>query len=299
MRTKPAADVGALARDQYGVVARRQLLALGLSSPAVRRRVRSGRLITLYRGVYAVGHAALTREGRALAAQLACGDRAALGLGSSALHMGLLASSSPAWDIVVPEGAARSHAGIRVHRTTDISAEEIVIDGPIRHTSLARTALDLAAAGPARRVRQLLREAEIQRLFDLHELRAVLDRHRGRAGTRALRQILADLDGGPVNEGLEADFLEFVRARGLPPPEVQAPLGPYRADFLWRAQRVAVETNDFASHGIRSSFEHDNQRGAWFAARHIAIVPVTARRLRRDPDGVERDLRGALGSFAQ
>ncbi len=87
-----------------------------------------------------------------------------------------------------------------------------------------------------------------------------------------------------------------MRARGLPRPEVQAQLGPYRADFFWRDRRVVVETNDFASHGIRSSFEHDNERAAWFAARHHVVVPVTARRLRDDPDGIERDLRAALGS---
>jgi hypothetical protein len=59
---------------------------------------------------------------------------------------------------------------------------------------------------------------------------------------------------------------------------------------------VVAETNDFASHGIRSSFEHDNERWAWFAAHHMPVVPVTARRLRDDPDGTERDLRAALGS---
>ncbi len=67
------------------------------------------------------------------------------------------------------------------------------------------------------------------------------------------------------------------------PSATQAWLGPYRVDFYWRAQGVVVETNDFASHGIRSSFEHDNERAAWLAARHIAVVPVTARRLARDP----------------
>ncbi len=297
MRTEPDKRLVALAARQFGVVARRQLLALGLGPSAIRRRVAARWLVPLYRGVYAVGHDALRREGRALAAQLACGDHAALGLGDAAAHMGLFASASAVWHIVVPGPSPRVHPGIRVHRIR-LARQDIVTDGPIRHTSLARTALDLAATGPPRRVRRLLREAEIRRVFDLRALQDVLDRNAGRAGTRALRAVLADLDTGPVNEGLEDDFLEFVRGRGLPRPEVQAWLGPYRVDFFWRAQRVVVETNDFASHGIRSSFEHDNERAAWFAARHIAIVPVTARRLGRDPDGIESDLRAALGSSA-
>ncbi len=298
MRTRYDAHLAALADLQFGVVARWQLLRLGFSPSAVRRLVAAGRLIPLYRGVYAVGHRRLRREGWALAAQLACGEAAVLGLEDAAAHMGLMSSGSASWHVIVPGSSTRCHPGIRVHRTTRLAPAEVVTDGPIRHTSLARTALDLAAARPERQVRRLLREAEIRRVFDLGELHAVLDRHQGRAGTRTLRAILADLDPGRPNEGLEDDFLEFVRARGLPRPELQAQLGPYRADFLWRAQRVVVETNDFASHAIRSGFEHDNERGAWLAARQIAIVPVTARRLRRDADGVEHDLRAALGTSA-
>ena len=284
-----------LAATQFGVVTRAQLLAAGPSSSAIGRKVEAGLLHPLYPGVYAVGHTALARDGRAFAAQAACGEAAALGLGSAAEQMGLGVWSSAVWDVVVP-GPVRRHRGIRLHRTTTLAAGEIITAGPIRHTSLARTALDLAATGPERQVRRLLREAEIRRVFDLRELHLVLDRHRGRAGTAALRTVLADLEEGPVNEGLEEDFLEFLRERGHRRPELQVPLGPYVADFFWRAERVVVETHDFASHGIRSSFEHDHQRAAWLAARYIAIVPVTARRLARDPDGVERDLRAALGS---
>ena len=218
------------------------------------------------------------------------------GAGVGCVALGLGDWPAPWWDVVVRDGAARHHPGVRVHRTTCLPPEEVVVDGPIRHTSVARTALDLAASGTERRVRRLLREAEIRRLFDLGDLHAVLDRHRGLAGTKTLRAVLADLDPAPVGAGLEDDFLEFIRARGLPRPEVQAQLGPYRADFYWRAERVVVETHDFASHGIRSSFEHDNERAAWFAARRHIVVPVTARRLSGDPDGVERDLRAALGS---
>ena len=286
-----------LAAQQFGVVTRRQLLLARFSSASIGRLVAAGTLIPLYRGVYAVGHAELVREGRALAAQLACGDEAALGLGDAAVHMGLAASASVAWHVIVPGPNRRRQPGICAHRAR-LAAVDIVIDGPIRHTSLARTALDLAAAGPDRQVRRLLREAEIRRVLDIGDLEDVLRRNEGRAGTRALRAVLADLDPGPVNEGLEEAVLEFVRARGIRMPEVQAPLGPYRVDFLWRLERVVVEADDFASHAIRSSFEHGRQRAGWFAARHIVIVPVTARRLARDPGGFERDLRLALGSSA-
>lgn len=151
--------------------------------------------------MYAVGHAELVREGRALAAQLACGDDAALGFGQPGIH---------------------------VHRAT-LAPGDVVEDGPIRHTSLARTALDLAAAVPERHVRRLLREAELRRMFDLRALQDVLERNAGRAGTPVLRAVLADLDPGPVNEGLEEDVLCGAPSGWWLRPRTSPPTGSGRA----------------------------------------------------------------------
>lgn len=46
--------IGALASQQEGVVTRSQLLALGMTGREVRRRLESGRLAKLHRGVYRV-----------------------------------------------------------------------------------------------------------------------------------------------------------------------------------------------------------------------------------------------------
>lgn len=283
-----------LARGQYGVVTRAQLLRLGFTPAAIGRRVRAERLAVLQRGIYAVGHAALRSEGRALAAQLACGPGAVLSHASAPEHLGLPRMSAALYDVTVRGGAHRRRPGVRIHRTGSLPPEEILTRGPIRVTTLGRTALDLAEVGPARRVRRMLREAELQRMLDLGCLEAVIARHPTRSGAARLRAILAELPGAEPNEGLEADFLAFVRRRALPEPEVHAAVGPYEADFLWRAARVVVETDDFRSHAIRSSFEHLARRGAWFSARHYRIVPVTARRLATDPSGIEADLRRAL-----
>jgi hypothetical protein len=59
-----------------GVIAHEQLLAAGLSPQAVERRVRAGRLHTIHRGVFAVGHALLGADGRWWAAILALGEDA-------------------------------------------------------------------------------------------------------------------------------------------------------------------------------------------------------------------------------
>jgi hypothetical protein len=78
--------IAALAATQRGVVTRQQLLAAGLSSKEVATRVRANRLLALYPGVYAVGHAMLRREGAWLAAVWACGPRAVLSHWDAAAH---------------------------------------------------------------------------------------------------------------------------------------------------------------------------------------------------------------------
>src|SRR5437588_12769052 len=50
--------IAAIAGRQRGRVARRQLLAAGLTDPAIRRRIASGRLIRRRAGVYGVGYVA-------------------------------------------------------------------------------------------------------------------------------------------------------------------------------------------------------------------------------------------------
>jgi hypothetical protein len=77
---KPDRDalIAQLAARQYGVVSGEQLRAMGISRSGIHRRVRGNRLHPLHRGIYSVGHVALSERGRWMAAVLACGGRAVL-----------------------------------------------------------------------------------------------------------------------------------------------------------------------------------------------------------------------------
>jgi predicted transcriptional regulator of viral defense system len=142
VRTRDQA-IAALADKQYGVVARRQLLALGVDRGAIERRLERNLLIPLHRGVYAVGHRRLTRDGVWLAAALAAGPRAVLShRDAGALH-GLGQWSAGRVEVTTP-GCARSTDRIRVFGRRALVAEDVAVVGGIPVTSVARTLVDLA-----------------------------------------------------------------------------------------------------------------------------------------------------------
>ena len=93
-------SIAALAGRQHGLVSHGHLVALDLSGSAIQKRVASGRLHRVHRGVYAVGHALLGPNGRLLAAVLACGPGALLSHRSAAALWGLLDDSRAVVDVV-------------------------------------------------------------------------------------------------------------------------------------------------------------------------------------------------------
>jgi hypothetical protein len=105
----------ALASRQHGVVSLRQLLQLGFSRDAIRARVRTGRLLPLHRGVYAVGHLALTGRSKDLAAVLACGPEALLSHRSAGKLWGILHTSTARIEVAL-EGAAGGCGGSSLAR---------------------------------------------------------------------------------------------------------------------------------------------------------------------------------------
>jgi predicted transcriptional regulator of viral defense system len=94
--------IAAIGEGQHGVITHRQLLRLELSRSTIARWVREGWLHRVHRGVYADGHPKLTREGRYMAAVLACGNGAALSHFAAAVLWEILPERGPRVDVTVP-----------------------------------------------------------------------------------------------------------------------------------------------------------------------------------------------------
>jgi very-short-patch-repair endonuclease len=59
-----------------------------------------------------------------------------------------------------------------------------------------------------------------------------------------------------------------------------------KADFLWRSERLLIETDGYASHGTRQAFESDRLRDQRLRLAGYETVRITWRQLLSDPDGV-------------
>lgn len=73
------------------------------------------------------------------------------------------------------------------------------------------------------------------------------------------------------------------------------PVGPYVADFLWREQRLIVETDGRTAHGTAAAFERDRARDVHLTVAGYCVVRHTTRRLSCERAAVAGELRTLLG----
>ena len=277
--------VATLAARQHGVVTRTQLVGLGLSADVIDRRLSTGRLRSLHRGVYMVGPM-FPAHATEMAAVLACGPGAVLSHRSAASLWQLLPypARPTLVDVTAPE-ADRRPRGIRVHRVRSLGKGETARVKRIPVTTPARTLLDLAADAAPRELEQAVAQAESRNLTNRRKLFSLLARYRGRGGTRALRALL-ERAARPALTRSEAEerFLALVRSARLPAPDVNVLLGRHEVDFLWREEGLVVEVDGFAFHSSRASFEADRRRDAELAAQGLRVIRVTWRQIADQPE---------------
>jgi very-short-patch-repair endonuclease len=264
-----------LAARQHGVATRAQLLDLEITARVIERRLEDGRLRALHRGVYLLGpnRGALTYE---MAAVLACGPFAALSH-HPAGHIWKLLPYLPKrrlQHVSVTRGNPRSRSGIRIHRTV-LSSHELTTKHNIPITTPARTVLDLASELADDHLEQAIAEAFARHRVTKAKLQALIERHPRQRGGRRLRE---NLGGTPAltRSRAERRLLTLIRQAGLPEPEVNARVGRWEVDLLWREHRLAVEIDGYDSHSSPRAFERDYRKNAELEAAGLRVLRVSA-----------------------
>jgi len=296
--------LAARATRQHGVIARRQLLELGFTRHQIETMRAARRLHDIHRGVYAVGHRALSERGHWMAAVLACGPGALLSHRSCGALAGILRTAIAYVEVTVPSPRGRID-GVRAYvrsRTAAVDRDEI---DAIPCTSLARTLLDLATVVPRRRLERACDEAEAQEIFDLRAIGDVLDRSRGCRGTARLRAVLEEHAIGTTltRPGLEERALAALDRAGLRRPEVNADVvcrdGIGReVDFLWRRERLVLETDGGQFHRTPRQIERDRRKEAHLVRAGYRVLRATWLQVEREPETVALMVAAALDAEA-
>lgn len=236
--------VAEIAGRQHGVITTRQLKACGIVKGSIQKAKDSGRLWPLHRGVWAVGHAALSREGRWHAAVLASGG--ALSHRSAGNVWRCYRWEPARIEVTVATGGTHSRPGILIHSSPLPEAEVIEWKGMLV-TTPARTAVDLAhALTDEDRIHEMLREMQYRGLFD----REAIERANLRRPSAVLTRVLTDLR--PTRSPLEDAFKsKVIRRYGIPEPDHQGGVRGKRVDFRWTAARLTVEV--YGNHHVNPS----------------------------------------------
>ncbi|MEJ7875228.1 MAG: type IV toxin-antitoxin system AbiEi family antitoxin domain-containing protein [Solirubrobacterales bacterium] len=277
--------LAALATRQHGTAARRQLLRLGFSSQEIDSRIVAGRLIPIFRGVYAVGHVAVTRNGRWIAATLAAGPASVLSHrdGAALWVIGDFAFGGTI-EVTLPGTGSRSIPGIRVHRSRDMDPAHVTAHNGIPVTTVARTLLDLAGSIGSRHLRQAFDVADRREDLDRDELAYLIRNGRGHRGLPRLAALVA-VDRKQARRArsiLELDFLAFCREQGFPEPLVNHFYEGFEVDACWPGARLVVELDSWEFHHGRDSFERDRAKSADLQAAGLRVIQVTDRRLKTE-----------------
>jgi very-short-patch-repair endonuclease len=288
--------IESLASGQDGIVTRRELLAAALSAKQIATRVRARRLISLYPGVYAVGHTVLTREGRWRAAVRACGARAVLSHGDAAAHWGLMPVRGKVIHVTTPSRSGRDpdRSRVRLHRVGTLRAWETSLNHGIPTTTMARTLLDLSPVLRPRAMEDVIAQADRLHLFDLVSVRRCLSEHPRQHGAPALRALLDRLAGAQtadLRSPLEVALLQLCDDHGLPVPRANVPLEGFMVDFHWPGTSLVVETDGYTYHSMPAAFEADRARDQALTLAGYTVVRFTHHQLTRQKAETARRLR--------
>jgi len=216
-----------------------------------------------------------------MAAALACGDGACLAGRASASARELLTAWSTI-DVITPKRRGIELPGIRAHRVP-LRPEERDVHRGLPVTTLARTALDIAAREGFDRVGELLDRALLDGQYDRIEMTELLDARSDCRGMATLRRAVAQLgdEGVVFRSRPERIARDLIRAAGLPEPRVNAWF-PTRAghghelDLWYPGLRRNIEV-DGPHHALPHQRRKDALRDADLRSFGVAIdrVPTT------------------------
>ncbi len=294
------AELSRLASTQHALVSTRQLQALGLTPRMIDHRVRGGHLERLHRGVYRVAGSVPTFEQRVLAACLAMNGLRAASHRSAARMWGVDPGiDTDGIELVTTGFGSDCLPGVVVHRSLDLSADQVIVHRGVPVTTPLRLLVDLGAVAPRFAVENTLDDLIGRRLVSATAVRATLDAlsARGRSGCGTLREVLDGRTGAELTIGrtrLESRLDELCRKAGIDGLTFQHPVviggRRRRIDFALVELRIAIEVDGYESHSRFDVFQDDRVRANELHLAGWTVLRFTWHQVTQRPDYVRRIL---------
>lgn len=279
------------AECQAGRVSYAQLCALGVGRGAIEASIERGHLVWVLPKVYALGHLAPSREGDLWAAVLYAGPGAALSHATAAHWLGLIDYPPSVIEVSSPR-RIKSLPGIRVYGRRPV---ERWLHNGIPVTSIAQTAVDLAAAAEFRLVRKALARLDFRHELDAAALDAACGS--GKPGSGALRRALAVHQPrlARTNGRLEYDFFEWCETWEVPVPLVNERVHGVLADAYWPAHGVVVELDGGDNHSSPAQRRRDKANDLLLRGHGLVVLRYDWDLVHARPRAVYDDLMRTLG----
>ena len=214
--------------------------SVAVASGLLTRGVLTGpRFRRVFPDVYVRADVELDLALRSVAALVLVGDEGVLGGYSAAEVLGASCAPLEAPAEVIVPGRRRAPPGLLVREAPVPSDERWRVDG-VMVTSPLRTALDLACRGSL--VEAVVAVDALAHAFAFTPrdvLRCAYD-HPGRRGVARLPEVIR-MAHPDAESPMETRIRLAIVLDGLPVPQLQVPVGPYRLDMAYRDLVLAVE----------------------------------------------------------
>ncbi|HYJ23822.1 MAG TPA: type IV toxin-antitoxin system AbiEi family antitoxin domain-containing protein [Acidimicrobiia bacterium] len=292
---KPVLD---LAARQGGYVRRDQLVARGISSSAIDRRVSAGELIPAAAGVYVVipsqNFVDLLRGAALRLPQAVVSHQSAAHM----LQFPKLPELVPT--VVVPSYTTHRFPGVTVRRCSDLIESDIVVVDGLAVTNVVRTFFDLGGLLRFRNwdaIGESLVIAGKMELASFENLTLRLAR-RGKPGSRYAHDFLVGRAGhDPRATVLERRGRDVLAQAGLPAPLHEHPI-PWRPrrrfDDAYPNAGVAIEWDSRAWHEQRAAMVADRRRDREAAAHGWVVLRFTWEEVTERPHEIVETVRLVL-----
>ena len=288
------AEVTAILARQDGVIGRQQALKAGMTPGQLRRRLDTGRWLTVHAGVYQSAQHPSTHASRVRAAVLWGGRHAVLAGHAAAWWWGLTPTPPDSVQIVIPPNEhRRSRPGITVTRRRLDYQDKAWLRG-MQVTALGMTALigsvALGRDGPA------LLDHALQTRIPFEKVRAAYYRNIGFAGNERAGELLraAADKSAAVSERIFIKLLKDAGIRGWRVNYCWDPADKQSIDVAFVRERLAIEIDGWAWHHTPGRFQRDRNKQNDLTDLGWIVRRFTWFDLTQNPDEMIRRVRADL-----